>query len=72
MIDAGEAWARLERSRLELEVTIAAAADRDLTKVTRTHPALGQIDGFQSISAIGGHEERHAAQIREIARTFDS
>jgi hypothetical protein len=71
-IDAGEAWARLERSRLELEVTIAAAADRDLTKVNRTHPALGQIDGYQSIGAIGGHEERHAAQIREIARAFDS
>jgi hypothetical protein len=71
-IDADEAWARLERSRLELEVTISAAADRDLTKVTRTHPALGQIDGYQSIRAIGGHEERHAAQIREIARAFTS
>jgi hypothetical protein len=69
-IDADEAWARLERSRLELEVTIAAAADRDLTKVTRTHPALGPLDGYQSILAIAGHEERHAEQIREIARAF--
>jgi hypothetical protein len=71
-LSAEEAWARLERSRRALDAVLAAIGNRDLTKVSRVHPALGQIDGYQSIAAIGGHEERHAGQIRDIARAFGS
>jgi len=71
-MNADEAWARLEQSRRALDAVLAKIGDRDLTKVSRIHPALGQLDGYQSIDAIGGHEERHAAQIREIASRFGS
>jgi len=71
-MNAEEAWARLERSRRALDAVLATTGDRDLTKVSRIHPALGPLDGYQSIAAIGGHEERHAAQIRDIASRFGS
>jgi hypothetical protein len=71
-MSADEAWARLERSRRGLDAVLATIGDRDLTKVSRVHPALGHLDGYQSIDAIGGHEERHAAQIRDIASRFES
>lgn len=31
------------------------------------HPVLGPLDGDRGIDAVGGHEERHAAQVHEIA-----
>jgi hypothetical protein len=71
-MNADEAWARLERSRRSLDAVLATIGDRDLSKVSRIHPALGRLDGYQSIDAIGGHEERHAAQIRDIASRFGS
>lgn len=66
-VDADAAWERLTRSRSALASALAAAADRDLGAVTRVHPRLGTLTGWQWVAALGGHEERHAAQIREIA-----
>lgn len=66
-LDAQQAWAALETSRRDLLTLLAAAEGRDLTTIGRTHPRLGQIDGYQWISSIGGHEERHTLQILEIA-----
>jgi hypothetical protein len=71
-ISADEAWASLERSREQLFGLLAAAEGRDLTQITRSHPVLGPLDGYQWIAAIGGHEERHTAQILEIGAQFES
>ena len=66
-LSADEALAALERSRAELMTVIAAAEGRDLRQVSRPHPVLGILDGYQWLGSIGGHEERHALQILEIA-----
>ncbi len=62
-----QAWAALERSRANLFAAIDNAKGRDLKAVVRQHPVLGPLDGYQWIAAVGGHEERHALQIIEIA-----
>ena len=66
-MDADAAWERLERSREALVTALREAADRDLGAVERMHPRLGALTGWQWVAALGGHEERHAAQVREIA-----
>jgi hypothetical protein len=66
-VNADAAWAALERSRSALLALLDTAEGRDLTTITRTHPRLGPIDGYQWIAAVGGHEERHSLQILEIA-----
>lgn len=71
-VDAATAWAALERSRASLLALLDTCEGRDLTTVGRTHPRLGQIDGYQWIASIGSHEERHALQIIEIAEELAS
>src|SRR5215217_6775598 len=71
-VSADEAWASLERSREQLFGLLDTAEGRDLTQITRQHPVLGPLDGYQWIAAIGGHEERHTAQIQEIGVLFES
>jgi hypothetical protein len=66
-VDAETAWAKLQNSREQLMALIHQAEGRDLSTVSRTHPVLGAIDGYQWLMSIGGHEARHTAQILEIA-----
>jgi hypothetical protein len=60
-------WAALERSRISLFALLDGAEHRDLSQVSRPHPVLGPLDGYQWIAAVGSHEVRHAAQLVEIA-----
>lgn len=71
-LSADEAWAALERSRTGLLLLLETAEGRDLTQITRQHPVLGPLDGYQWLAAVGSHEERHALQIVEIADELDS
>ena len=71
-VGADEAWAALERSRAGLLAVLETADGRDLTQISRQHPVLGALDGYQWIASVGGHEERHALQIIEIADEFAS
>jgi hypothetical protein len=66
-VSADDAWAALERSRAELLQVLDTARGRDLAQISRQHPALGTLNGYQWVAAIGGHEARHALQIVEIA-----
>jgi hypothetical protein len=66
-VTADAAWTALERSRVQLLEILETAEGRDLTRIGRPHPAFGTLDGYQWLAAVGGHEERHAAQILEIA-----
>ncbi len=66
-MDAATGWAALQETRVVLLETIRAAEGRDLGAVTRPHPRLGTLTGYEWIAALGGHEERHTAQIEEIA-----
>ena len=68
-MSAETAWATLEDTRVKLLAMLDAAESerRNLAHVTRPHPVLGLLDGYQWIAAVGGHEERHTLQILEIA-----
>ena len=71
-MDAETAWKALQQSRSVLVEAIRAAEGRDLSAVTRPHPRLGPLTGYEWIAALGGHEERHTAQIEEIAESMAS
>ncbi len=66
-LDAEGAWARLEAARAALLAALEAADGRALEAATRPHPVFGPLNAYQWVSAVAGHEARHAAQIREIA-----
>jgi hypothetical protein len=38
--------------------------------VLATHPRLGSLNVYQWVLFVGGHETRHAAQIREIGEAL--
>ena len=65
-LDSVAAWQRLQETRAELRHVIEAASGRDLSGTVRTHPILGDMHMYQWIAVIGGHEARHALQIREV------
>ena len=71
-LSADEAWAALEQSRTGLLLLLGTAEGRDLTQISRQHPVLGPLDGYQWLASVGGHEERHALQIVEIANELAS
>lgn len=69
-LGADAAWAALERARAVLLDTLAVGDGLALGAITRPHPVLGPLDLYQWTLAVGGHETRHADQIREIAAAF--
>jgi hypothetical protein len=66
-VDAATAWSALVSGREEIKASLAAAHGHDLTGMSRQHPILGTLNGYEWIASLGGHEARHTAQIREIA-----
>jgi MOSC domain-containing protein YiiM len=56
----------LERARAQLLETIASIRHLPIDRVTAPHFLLGELDGRQWIEFVARHEQRHAAQIREI------
>jgi len=69
-LDSETALTRLEELRADTREALAASSGLPLGKVSAPHPALGMLDGYQWVLALGGHEGRHRAQIEEIGRTF--
>jgi hypothetical protein len=41
-----------------------------LTNIMQTHPAFGRLNMYHFIVALGLHDQRHAAQIREIGQAL--
>jgi uncharacterized damage-inducible protein DinB len=64
--DAVSAWRALEQAREGLRSTILEADGLALTEIFETHRVFGPMDLYKWIAFVGGHEARHAAQIREI------
>jgi hypothetical protein len=65
-----ESWAALEAAHQQVRQTYADADGLALERLQMPHPALGMLDLYQWGVAMGGHEARHAAQIREIGDTL--
>jgi hypothetical protein len=71
-MDTAAALAMLEGLRAGLLETIRNAEGRDLSHVSRPHPVLGTLNGYQWLMSTAGHEARHAAQIAELAEQIPS
>lgn len=61
--------AALAKSRLALRGALADANGVALGTISFPHPALGLLNMYQWALSVGGHEARHAEQIRELADT---
>lgn len=64
--DFKSAYSGLEPARQKLREVIVNSDNVDLTNATHVHPLLGEMNLYAWIRFLGAHEERHAAQIREI------
>lgn len=67
---ADEAWQQLVEAREGLCRVIEAVEDRDLSGEMRLHPILGEMNLYDWLCVLGGHEARHAMQIREAGATL--
>jgi hypothetical protein len=64
-IDATAAWALLERSRSTLRDLLITSDGLALHEITHPHPFFGPLNAYEWVEFLGGHDARHAAQIRE-------
>ena len=69
-IDAGTAWDALESARENLRSAFLGGDGLAFSEVVQPHPVLGPINLYQWMLFVGSHEERHTAQINEIAEHF--
>jgi hypothetical protein len=60
------ACAALESARHEFKQAVLEADGLALGEITAPHPIFGPLSLYRWISFIGGHDARHAKQIREI------
>ena len=64
---AEQGWQALQETRQQLLALIAAVDPAIWSRVRAQHFAFGLLDGLDWIRFVAGHEERHAAQIDDIA-----
>jgi hypothetical protein len=69
-IDAKTAWEVLENTRETMRSAFLGGDGLALSEVVQPHPILGPINLYQWMLFVGSHEERHTAQIIEIAEQF--
>jgi hypothetical protein len=67
VLNVDEAWQELMTTRQALLDAIRAGDGLALGDVILPHPALGEINLYQWVLFVAGHEARHAAQISEMA-----
>jgi hypothetical protein len=63
-----EAWAALEEAHAAARAALAAGDGFALGSHSVPHPVLGPLTLYQWGVALGGHEARHAEQIRETVQ----
>jgi len=63
-----DALQSLGKSRVRLRAALVSADGMDLTRVTRAHPALGELNVYQWAIFVAQHEERHRKQIERTLR----
>lgn len=69
-LSADAAWDALAKRRSATRAMVVAADGLALGDVKSSHPRIGDLDLYQWLVFLGGHEARHTAQIREIAGTL--
>jgi hypothetical protein len=71
-IGARAAWTALAVSRHTLREFVLACDGLALSALMIPHPLLGPLNVYQWLVFLGAHEERHAAQIREMSATLEA
>jgi DinB family protein len=71
-VDTDTAWTALESARSEFRAAVLEADGFALNDLKAPHPAFGPMTLYHWISFVGGHDARHAKQIREIDETLAS
>jgi hypothetical protein len=66
-IDLATARARLDRAREETRRTVLSADGLALGEIVLAHPVFGDLNLYEWVLFIAGHERRHTLQIREAA-----
>jgi hypothetical protein len=66
-IDSGAAQAGLTRQQQALRDMLLDWDGVALSELILPHPVFGPLNVYQWVLFVGGHEGRHAAQIREVA-----
>ena len=66
-LDEGAAWAALEAAREKFRATVASGDGLALGSVTAEHRRWGPLTIYQWVEVLAAHEQRHAAQIAEVA-----
>jgi hypothetical protein len=70
--ELAELWQSLDASLDTFHQLLASADGMSIGTVTMPHPIFGPLDLYTWFAFVGGHEARHAAQIREIGATLTS
>lgn len=63
-----DALQSLTRSRVRLREALVSADGMDLTRLTRAHPLLGELNMYQWAIFVAQHEERHRRQIERTMK----
>ena len=71
-LDDGSAWSALEASRRSVIDLIHQSDGLALTDPLAPHPVFGALTFRQWVVFLGGHDARHADQIREISAALAS
>jgi uncharacterized damage-inducible protein DinB len=66
-LDWRQAWNELTETRRELLHLVSATDAATLRRVRAPHFVFGTLDGLDWVRFVASHEERHAAQILEMA-----
>ena len=64
--EAEAAWAALEATRRALVDVVEASAGMTMPGAVAPHPAFGPLTFRQWVIFVGGHDARHAKQVKEI------
>lgn len=69
-LEAEAAWAAVDRARDTTRALVVETDGLAVEAVVLPHPLFGPLDFYQWIVFLGGHEGRHALQVREIGRAL--
>lgn len=69
-LEAEAAWGALDQARDTTRALVIETDGLAVETVVLPHPLFGSLDFYQWIVFLGGHEGRHALQVREIGRAL--
>jgi hypothetical protein len=69
-VDAVSGAEALEKAQVAMMDSLRDANGVSLQDLTAAHPVLGPLNMYHMVVALGLHDARHAAQIREIGQTL--